>query len=136
MPGKRLLALPGQQQTLLAQLLSRPMLLSAISGNNPPVSSFQTMEPFIREPSQMQAKCGFWRGAVFFHLTRFLSLSGSSGGYKLPYLMDLYQAEALGADRTRPALQLLSSSMLSVSLTFARLQMGSDQGPAELRLGE
>lgn len=90
MPGKRLLALPGQQQTLLAQLLSRPMLLSAISGNDPHVCNFQTMGPFIREPSAMQGKCGFWRRAVFFRLTRFLSLSGSSGGYKLPYLMDLY----------------------------------------------
>lgn len=90
MPEKRFLALPGQQQTLLAQLLSRQMLLSAVSGNDPHVCNFQTVGPSIRESSEMQGKCGFWRRAVFFRLTRFLSLSGSSRGSKLPYLMDLY----------------------------------------------
>lgn len=67
MPGKGLLALPGQPQTLLAQLLSRPMLLSAISGNDPHVCNFQTMGLFIRESSEMQGKCGF-SASLDFHL--------------------------------------------------------------------
>lgn len=59
MPGKRLLASPGQQQTLLAQLLSRPMPLLVISANGPHVCRFLQWGLSSESPSEIGGKLAF-----------------------------------------------------------------------------